>query len=122
MDNLYETQRLLNEYLLFHYGSDDEVLPWPKGPREALGFARRSVSELIDEPRLPAAGAALSTPAHPLNVKDAEAGLRPMRSSAGRGGGRRCAGATGDLCCVHAGGVVLFLSRAPCCRPCLPWS
>ena len=46
--NIYETERLLNEYLLFHYGADDEVLPWDFGPKDALGFAKRSVFELID--------------------------------------------------------------------------
>ncbi len=45
--NIYETRRLLDEYLLFHYGSADEVLPWTFGPREALGFAVRTVTELI---------------------------------------------------------------------------
>jgi len=46
-DNIYETRRLLDEYLLFHYGSPDEVLPWTFGPKEALGFAVRTVTELI---------------------------------------------------------------------------
>ena len=46
--NIYETERLLHEYLLFHYGSAEEVLPWAFGPREALGFAVRSVTELLD--------------------------------------------------------------------------
>jgi putative 4-mercaptohistidine N1-methyltranferase len=48
MPNIYETRRLLDEYLLFHYGSDSEVMPWPFGPKEALGFATRTVHELID--------------------------------------------------------------------------
>ncbi len=54
--NPYETTRLLDEYLLFHYGSPDEVLPWPEGPRGALGFAERTVSELADFTRQPATG------------------------------------------------------------------
>ena len=45
--NIYETPKLLAEYLLFHYGKDDEVLPWGFGPKDALNFAVRSVSELI---------------------------------------------------------------------------
>lgn len=49
---LYETQRLLHEYLLFHYGSAQEVLPWAFGPQAALHFPQRSVSELLD-PQLP---------------------------------------------------------------------
>jgi len=57
--NIYETERLLDEYLLFHYGEDDEVLPWKFGPREALGFARRSVNELLDPGIVPLEARAL---------------------------------------------------------------
>lgn len=46
--NIYETRKLLDEYLLFHYGRPDEVLPWAFGPKEALGFAVRTVTELRD--------------------------------------------------------------------------
>lgn len=46
MSNLYETRRLLDEYLLFHYGEDHEILPWPGGPAAALRFPVRSVTEL----------------------------------------------------------------------------
>lgn len=48
-DNPYEAGRMLADYLLFHYGRDEDVLPWPAGPRSALGFPRRSVEELIDD-------------------------------------------------------------------------
>ena len=48
MANIYETRRLLGEYLLFHYGSPHEVLPWLDGPKEALGFPVRTVLELVD--------------------------------------------------------------------------
>ena len=48
MSDVYETDKLLAEYLLFHYGSADEVLPaeggWPAGMQEALDFAVRTVS------------------------------------------------------------------------------
>lgn len=57
--NIYETERLLDEYLLFHYGANDEVLPWEIGPVEALGFARRSVSELLDAGMVPRQARAL---------------------------------------------------------------
>lgn len=40
-DNIYEDPRLLSEYLLFHYGEDDNVLPYAFGPREALYFPQR---------------------------------------------------------------------------------
>ena len=46
--NPYESPRLLDEYLLFHYGSEAEVFPWPAGPREALHFAVRTVAEMTD--------------------------------------------------------------------------
>lgn len=48
MSDLYESDRLLAEYLLFHFGTDEEILPsntpWPAGMREALGFPTRTVS------------------------------------------------------------------------------
>lgn len=47
MSAVYETGKVLAEYLLFHYGTDEEILPpdrpWPAGMREALGFPRRTV-------------------------------------------------------------------------------
>jgi putative 4-mercaptohistidine N1-methyltranferase len=46
--NIYESDRLVREYLLFHYGDPEEVLPWKHGPREALGFAARCVRELLN--------------------------------------------------------------------------
>lgn len=46
MSDVYESERTLSEYLLFHYGSPEEILPperkWPEGMREALGFPRRT--------------------------------------------------------------------------------
>ena len=46
--NPYETRKLVEEYLLFHYGRADEVLPYPDGPVGALGFAVRSVTETLE--------------------------------------------------------------------------
>jgi putative 4-mercaptohistidine N1-methyltranferase len=47
MNDLYESNKLLSEYLLFHYGAADEILPpdvqWPPGMSEALGFPGRTV-------------------------------------------------------------------------------
>ena len=54
--NPYETRKLLDEYLLFHYGSAAEILPWSGGPAEALDFPARTVTELVDWPRLGSAG------------------------------------------------------------------
>src|SRR5688572_15155669 len=46
MSAVYESGKVLSEYLLFHFGSDSEVLPdegqWPEGMKEALGFAART--------------------------------------------------------------------------------
>lgn len=55
----YESDRLLDEYLLFHYGSEAEQLPWPGGPREALHFPLRVVEETFDRQRLPPQARAL---------------------------------------------------------------
>jgi len=46
--NPYESQQSLDQYLLFHYGSPEEILPYPCGPVAALDFPRRSVAENID--------------------------------------------------------------------------
>jgi len=46
--NPYETRKLVDEYLLFHYGTAEETLPWPGGLEDALGFAVRSVDLLVD--------------------------------------------------------------------------
>ncbi len=58
-DNIYESDRLVGEYLLFHYGSAREILPYPFGPADALGFAVRCVTELLDPASLPADARAL---------------------------------------------------------------
>ena len=48
MENIYESNRTLGEYLLFHFGSREEQFPWPEGPLDALDFPRRTVEELVD--------------------------------------------------------------------------
>ena len=45
--NPYESQKLLGEYLLFHYGKKEEVFPWEKGPIDALNFPQRTVDSLM---------------------------------------------------------------------------
>jgi putative 4-mercaptohistidine N1-methyltranferase len=47
IDNPYETEKLLEEYILLHYGAPDTILPWAFGPREALEFPARCVSEHV---------------------------------------------------------------------------
>jgi len=58
-ENPYETRKLLSEYLLFHYGSSQEVLPFTQGPHEGLGYPVRCVRESLEPARLPSEGRAL---------------------------------------------------------------
>lgn len=48
MSEIYETPSVLSDYLLFHYGSPEEILTpeiqWPQGMRDALGFPVRTPS------------------------------------------------------------------------------
>lgn len=59
MGNPYETDKVLGEYLLFHYGGAEEVLPWGAGPVAALNYPVRCVTECVDVAILPAAARAL---------------------------------------------------------------
>ena len=51
--NPYETDKLVAEYLLFHYGTPHEVLPWEFGPSSALNYPARCVRECVDIAALP---------------------------------------------------------------------
>ncbi len=52
MSNPYESEKLLNEYLLFHYGSPPEILPHhPDGPENALEFPARIVGVIPESIR-----------------------------------------------------------------------
>lgn len=51
MVNPYESERLVAEYLFFHYASEGEVSGGRPVPREALDFPVRVVGELIDPAR-----------------------------------------------------------------------
>lgn len=48
MSAIYESDKILAEYLLFHFGTAAEILPpnhsWPAGMREALDFAVRTAA------------------------------------------------------------------------------
>ncbi len=46
-DNVYETAKLINEYLVFHYGAPKEVLRYDFGPKESLDFPRRVADECL---------------------------------------------------------------------------
>lgn len=48
--NIYETDKLLAEYLLFHYGTAEEIAPPSPG---ALDYAVRCVTECVDRTALP---------------------------------------------------------------------
>lgn len=55
----YETDDLVHQYLLFHYGGHKEQLPWSFGPAEALDFPLRCVTEGVDPATLPGHARAL---------------------------------------------------------------
>lgn len=57
--DFYETERALAEYLLFHYGSPEQVLPWAFGPVSSLNYPARCVSECLEIARLPGQARAL---------------------------------------------------------------
>jgi putative 4-mercaptohistidine N1-methyltranferase len=51
--NIYESDKLLSEYLLFHYGSQQEILPSQMMVEDALFYPVRCVSECLDTTALP---------------------------------------------------------------------
>jgi putative 4-mercaptohistidine N1-methyltranferase len=57
--DFYETERALSEYLLFHYGRPEQVLPWEGGPVAALNFPVRCVAECLAQGPVPAGARAL---------------------------------------------------------------
>lgn len=57
--NIYETDKLLAEYLLFHYGSQQEILPSHMMVEDALFYPVRCVSECLDTAALPPRARAL---------------------------------------------------------------
>lgn len=57
MNNIYESDLLVDQYLLFHYGTADDQLPYPAGPRDALFYPVRCVNEFL--PAIGVVGSAL---------------------------------------------------------------
>lgn len=49
MSEVYESERYIGEYLLFHYGSPEEIMTWPGGPKDALDFPVRTAGHFSDE-------------------------------------------------------------------------
>ena len=47
-DNVYETAKLVNEYLVFNYGAPEEVCRYEFGPRDALDFPKRVADECLN--------------------------------------------------------------------------
>jgi putative 4-mercaptohistidine N1-methyltranferase len=45
--NIYETDTLVDQYLLFHYGEGEDQLPYPFGPHDALFYPIRCVTEFV---------------------------------------------------------------------------
>lgn len=43
MSSSYESEQLLSEYLLMHYGSHEQLMPWKFGPASALDFPSRTI-------------------------------------------------------------------------------
>ncbi|OQR95049.1 hypothetical protein ACHHYP_00474 [Achlya hypogyna] len=44
---VYESERAAMEYLQFHYGKPEEVVPYPFAPKEALSFLSRTVTDTV---------------------------------------------------------------------------
>lgn len=55
----YETEKIASQYLLLHYGSEEEQLPFSFGPKNALHFPVRCVSECVNFDALPSHANAL---------------------------------------------------------------
>jgi putative 4-mercaptohistidine N1-methyltranferase len=45
--NVYESEVLVDQYLLFHYGTAEDQLPYQFGPRDALFYPIRCVSDFL---------------------------------------------------------------------------
>ncbi len=46
--NVYETQALLDQYLVLHYGTAADAMPYPFGPVDAAFFPRRCADLVVD--------------------------------------------------------------------------
>lgn len=55
----YEDSTALSQYLLFHYGKEEEQLPYDFGPKSSLHFPVRCVQECLDKVSLPPNASAL---------------------------------------------------------------
>lgn len=46
--NIYESQQMVDEYLLMHYGTEELLMPRADGPKHALLFAQKSAQKCIE--------------------------------------------------------------------------
>ncbi len=51
--SIYESQTLLEQYLLFHYGSDEDLMPFAFGPKDSLHFPVKCIQQCLDVKSLP---------------------------------------------------------------------
>lgn len=63
---VYESERAAAEYLLFHFGTPSEVMPYTFGPHSALDFAHRCAK--VCNKLAPPAGASQAGPTRALDV------------------------------------------------------
>ena len=59
MSNPYESDELLQQYLVFHYGSPEQQFPYEFGGSDAFGFPQRCANDGPDWSKLPEGGRAL---------------------------------------------------------------
>ena len=59
ISSYYESDEIVNEYLLFHYGEFTNFLPYPFGPHSALNFHERCVQRLMKHSSQSSKGQAL---------------------------------------------------------------
>jgi putative 4-mercaptohistidine N1-methyltranferase len=59
MSSVYESERLLEQYLLFHYGEEQDLMPFSFGPKNGLYFPVSCVTECLEGKNLPKNASAL---------------------------------------------------------------
>lgn len=47
-NNIYESQQMLNDYLLLHYGRAEDTMPYAFGPRDAIDFPARCAKLVLE--------------------------------------------------------------------------
>ncbi|CAM9134685.1 unnamed protein product [Pylaiella littoralis] len=101
---VYEGQRAVHEYLQFHFGRPDEVLPYGGGPSEALGFPKRC-ADLCTEAVMGAASEA--SPSDGEQQQNADGGGEELQAGRSR---KRPLRALDVGCSV--GGIAFELTRS----------